>query len=95
MEKEATRYISPEKEVPDVETALQGARDIIAEQIAENADYKAWIREKTWDQGTIVTAEKKARAAKDDAPASKEAPGTAARRDVYEMYFEYEENQML
>ena len=91
VEKEAVRYISSEKEVPDVETALQGARDIIAEQIAENADYKAWIREKTWDQGTIVTAEKKARAAKDDAPASKEAPGTAARRDVYEMYFEYEE----
>lgn len=42
------------------EEALQGAQDIIAEQISDNAEYRTFIREETWKLGTIQTAEKQA-----------------------------------
>ncbi len=42
------------------EEALQGAQDIIAEQISDNAEYRTWIREETWKLGTIQTSEKQA-----------------------------------
>ena len=35
--KEAEKYIDPEKEVPDAETALAGARDILAESVSDDA----------------------------------------------------------
>ncbi len=51
----AAPYIDPEKEVPTAEDAIQGACDIIAEMIADNADYISEIRERTFDRGMIVT----------------------------------------
>lgn len=49
---------SDELVVRTPEEALQGAQDIIAEQISDNAEYRTWIREETWRLGTIQTAEK-------------------------------------
>ena len=55
---EAAKYISAEKEVGSAEEALQGAQDIIAEMISDNADYRTWIRERTSKDGYIVTSKK-------------------------------------
>ena len=50
---EAAGYVSAEKEVPDVDAALQGARDILAEQVAEDAAVRGWIRDKTRAKGAV------------------------------------------
>ena len=55
----AAEYISDEKEVESAEAALAGARDIIAEQIADDADYRKYIREWTYDKSVMVTKAKK------------------------------------
>ena len=55
---EAAKYISAVKEVGSAEEALQGAQDIIAEMISDNADYRTWIRERTSKDGYIVTSKK-------------------------------------
>lgn len=44
-DREAAVYVSPDKGVASIEEALQGARDIIAEMISENADIRAALRE--------------------------------------------------
>ena len=44
IEKEAEKYIDEEKGVPDVKAAINGALDIIAENISDNADYRKEIR---------------------------------------------------
>ena len=41
---EAVKYIDPEKEVPDAETALAGARDIIAETVSDSAEIRRELR---------------------------------------------------
>lgn len=55
---EAEQYISEEKEVKNVKEALQGALDIIAESISDNADYRAYIREATFNEGKITSQAK-------------------------------------
>ena len=47
-----------EKEVPDVQAAIAGASDIIAEQISDNAAYREHIRNTTRSQGTLVSRAK-------------------------------------
>ena len=92
VRKEALKYVSEEKEVADAEAAIAGAMDIIAEQISDEARYRAWIREKTQAKGTIITAEKAQKKTKDAEEKETKTPaGKKERRDVYEMYFEYEE----
>lgn len=51
----ALSYIDEEKGVSSVEEALQGAMDIIAEIISDNAEYRKFIREITYKEGVIVT----------------------------------------
>ncbi len=41
----AQNYLSEEKEIPDIETALQGAMDIIAEEISDNAEVRSEMRD--------------------------------------------------
>ena len=41
---EATKYIDPEKDVPDAETALAGARDILAETVSDSAEIRKELR---------------------------------------------------
>lgn len=51
----AAGFVNPEKEVETVEAAIQGAMDIIAEMIADDADLTEKIREKTYNVGLIAT----------------------------------------
>ena len=62
VEDEAQKYISSEegKEVEDAAAAIQGALDIIAEQISDIADYRTYIRDITFKEGKIVSAAKDA-----------------------------------
>ncbi len=55
LEEEAAGYVSGEKEVKDVKEALQGARDIIAEMISDEADYRIYIRNITMEEGLLVS----------------------------------------
>ena len=59
LEKEAQKYIDSEKGVETAEEALKGAKDIIAENISDNAKYRSYIRKSTWNNGMIVSKAKK------------------------------------
>ena len=54
----AKQYIDDEKEVSSAEEAIDGALDIIAEMISDNADYRTRIRELTMKEGTITSTAK-------------------------------------
>lgn len=58
----AAAYISEEKEVKTAEEAVAGAKDIIAEYISDEADYRIYIRDLTVKQGKIVSVAKDAEA---------------------------------
>lgn len=58
LEEEAVRYVSGEKGVASAEEAIQGAKDIIAEAISDEADYRLYIRNITIEEGTITGAAK-------------------------------------
>lgn len=49
----AKKYLSEEKEVFTIEEAIQGAKDIIAEIISDNADFRKSIREVTFKTGDL------------------------------------------
>lgn len=55
---EAAKYMDAEKGVDTAEAALQGAMDIIAETVADDAKVRAWVRKFTQDHGVIVTEAK-------------------------------------
>ncbi len=76
-EQEAEKYISEEKEVADVAAALQGARDIIAEWISEDADARKKVRGLFKTEGMI---------------GSKVMKGKEADGHKYKDYFEWEES---
>lgn len=54
----AKEFVNEEKGVKTVKEAVQGALDIIAEIISDNADYRKVIRDMTFRQGKIVSAAK-------------------------------------
>ena len=55
----ASKYLDEEKGVNTTEEAIQGAMDIIAETVSDNAEYRRVIRELTFKEGAIVTSAKK------------------------------------
>lgn len=55
---EAKAYLSEEKEVHTIEEAIQGAKDILAETISDEADYRMHIREMTVRDGIITSTAK-------------------------------------
>lgn len=55
IEKIAGDYISEEKEVDSAEDAVSGAKDIIAEIISDNADYRMYIRNITMQEGFLIS----------------------------------------
>ena len=55
---EAEGYVDEEKGVKNSKEALQGAMDIIAEMVSDNADYRAYIRQATYDEGKLVSTAK-------------------------------------
>lgn len=52
---EAAKYIDAEKEVNTAEDALDGAKDILAEFISDNAGYRTHIRELTMKKGRLLS----------------------------------------
>ncbi len=70
----AVPYIN--EEVPSVEEAFEGAKYIIAELVSDNADYRKWIRDFTYKNGSIVTKIKK---------------NAEDEYNTYQNYYEYEE----
>ena len=58
-QKEAARYVNDkpaaENGVPDVKTALDGARDILVERFAETAELLAKLRTRIWEQGVVTS----------------------------------------
>ncbi len=73
---EAEKYIDEEKGVKDAEEALGGARDIIAELIAENAEVRTKLRELFMEKGTFK---------------AKVVPGKEEAGQKYKDYFDWEE----
>ncbi|MDP4153464.1 MAG: Tex family protein [Bacillota bacterium] len=55
----AKEYIDPEKGVNDIEEALAGAMDIIAESVSENAEYRGRVRELIVEGGCLTSKSKK------------------------------------
>ncbi len=58
MEQEAESYVNEEKGVSTVQEALQGAMDILAEAVSDEADYRTYIRDLTFKEGTISSTAK-------------------------------------
>ena len=59
IEEEAESYVSEEKEVKNVKEAIAGASDILAESVADEADYRIRIRNLTVKSGSVVSSAKK------------------------------------
>lgn len=55
---DAAAYVSEEKEVASVEEAIQGAKDILAESISDEAEYRTAIRNMTMQEGLLVSEAK-------------------------------------
>ena len=58
LEEEAQKYVSEEKGVASAAEAIQGAKDIIAESISDEADYRLYIRNITVEEGVVVSEAK-------------------------------------
>jgi len=58
IEEEAAKYVDAEKGVESVKDALQGAKDILAEGISDEADYRIYIRNLTMEEGMITSVAK-------------------------------------
>ncbi|RST74034.1 RNA-binding transcriptional accessory protein [Siminovitchia acidinfaciens] len=76
VEEEAGKYVSEEKEVKDATEAIQGAKDILAERISDDAVVRQWIRDETFRSGQVMSEVKKEE---------------LDEKSVYEMYYGYEE----
>lgn len=58
IEEAAAEYVNEEKGVKNIPEALQGAMDIIAESVSDNADFRSYIREYTMNEGKLVSTAK-------------------------------------
>ena len=76
VQSEAEKYIDKEKEVSSAEEALQGAHEIIAEQVSDNAKFRTWIRSYTYNKGMYVSQVKDEK---------------IDEKSVYEMYYDFAE----
>ncbi|KMY52814.1 hypothetical protein AC623_01415 [Bacillus sp. FJAT-27231] len=73
---QAETYISTEKGIASAEEAIEGALHIIAEQSADEAAIRQWVRDETFRNGVIHSAAKNSE---------------LDEKNVYEMYYTYEE----
>ncbi|MBO1266679.1 Tex family protein [Arthrobacter cavernae] len=62
-EREAARYLSAEHSIDDAAAALAGARSILVERVAQDADLAETLRERLWTQGRMVSRVKKGKEA--------------------------------
>lgn len=58
IENLAQAYVDEEKGVKTVEEAINGAKDIIAESISDEAEYRSYIREATFEEGKLISTPK-------------------------------------
>jgi len=58
LKKDVSPFINQEKKVLSVDDALNGAMDIIAENISDNAEYRKTIRSHTYNKGVLITKAK-------------------------------------
>ena len=58
IREQALEYVNEELGVDGPEAALQGAMDILAEELAEDAEIRKWVREFTWRTGQIQSKAK-------------------------------------
>lgn len=58
VEKAAEAYVNVQKGVNDVKEAIDGAKDIIAEGISDEADYRTYIRNLTMKKGVMISTAK-------------------------------------
>src|SRR5271170_991508 len=72
----AATFVSPEREVPTVEDALEGARHIVAETISEDADLRKALRQLLFEEGIIV---------------SKKSIDAVDEQEKFKMYYDYRE----
>ncbi|MCF8240726.1 MAG: RNA-binding transcriptional accessory protein [Melioribacteraceae bacterium] len=79
LDEEAAKYIDEEKEVVSIDDAIQGAMDIIAEMISEDADVRQVVREFLLEQAQIVSQ-------KSNVKVGETAPN---KKDVYEVYHDF------
>ncbi|MDR2043455.1 MAG: RNA-binding transcriptional accessory protein [Clostridium sp.] len=96
LEEEAAKYLSEEKEITLVTDALQGAKDILAENISDEADDRLFIRNATMAEGTISSAARNggkgvSQEAGDGKREGKDASKEKLKSGVYEMYYQFEE----
>ena len=77
VQEAARGYIDETAGVVTTEDALQGAMDIMAEMLAEDAELRKTVRQMAWKDGVMVTKLRKTLEAEETTP--------------YEMYYEYEE----
>ena len=75
-EKEAGKYVSAEKEVESAADALKGARDIVAEEISETAEIRAYLRSFFGRTGILISSKL---AANDETPTK------------FEQYYDFKE----
>lgn len=71
----AAAYVNEEHGITDAAEALQGAMDILAEDLSDTPDIRGWVRQVTWDEGVIESR----------------ATGKAEGRTAFEQYYEYAE----
>ncbi len=76
IEEKASEFLSDELEVHSIEEVINGAKDIIAEWVSDDADSRKWIRSETTKSGLVEATVKDME--KDE-------------KKVYEMYYEYSE----
>ena len=72
----ALPFVAPERDVPDVATALTGAGYILAERLSDDADARALVRRLTWDEGIFC---------------SRVAADKAGSVTKFEMYYDFRE----
>ncbi len=72
----AASFVDAARDVPTTDAALQGARDILAEQVAEDATIRGWVREMTRAQGIVRSSVQ---------------PGEARDDSKFKDYFDYNE----
>ncbi len=76
LEAEALKYINVEAGFDTPQKVLAGACDILAEEIADDADVRKWLRELAWEEGEMVCGVRK---------------DFAEKKTKFEMYYDYRE----
>ena len=73
---EASKFLNPEKGLETADQAVQGACDILAEEWAEDAELRKWLRALTAEEGFLLSAAKKE---------------SADKKTKFEMYYNFRE----